>query len=41
MNEKSGLTVDAEASVAKAYDSALPMNEQDSVWRHLTLLFPS
>ena len=40
MNEKSELTVDVEASIAKAYDTALPAQEQESVRRHLAFILP-
>jgi len=38
VNEKSELTVDVEASIASAYDTALPAKEQESVRRHLTFI---
>jgi hypothetical protein len=40
VNEKSELTVDVEASIAKAYDTALPTQEQESVRRHLAFILP-
>jgi hypothetical protein len=40
LNEKSELTVDVETSIAKAYDTALPTQEQESVRRHLTFILP-
>lgn len=40
MNENSELTVDVEASIAKAYDAALPLTEQEKVRRHLTYILP-
>lgn len=40
MNETSDRTVDVEASIAKAYDTGLPAQEQESVRRHLTFILP-
>ena len=40
LNEKSELEDDIRASIAKAYDTALPAHEQESVRRHLAFILP-
>lgn len=40
MDTKSELTVDVEASIAKAYNTALPMKEQEAVREHLAYILP-
>lgn len=40
MDTRSELTVDVEASIAKAYDTALPANEQEAVRQHLVYILP-
>lgn len=40
MNTKSTLTVDVEASIAKAYDTALTAKEQEQVRQHLSFILP-
>ncbi|MCX7219649.1 MAG: hypothetical protein NTY70_12150 [Burkholderiales bacterium] len=40
MNTQSELTVDVEASIAKAYDTGLPKSEQQKVREHLAFILP-
>jgi hypothetical protein len=40
MNTKSELTVDVEASIAKAYDTALSAKEQEQIRQHLSFVLP-
>jgi hypothetical protein len=40
MDTRSELTVDVEASIAKAYDTALSAKEQEAVRQHLAYMLP-
>lgn len=40
MNSRSELTIDIEASIAKAYDSKLPSCEQKAIREHLSFILP-
>lgn len=40
MNTKSELTVDVEASIAMAYDTALSAKEQEQIRQHLSFILP-